>query len=662
MAISLTVTTPTNPQTDDIYVDYVIDDTLVGTKTVTVRYKIGVGGAWNVCTESADPASDGLSPYHVASGPANYTFVWDANTDLPLISADLYVEVSVDNGVDPAVTEVVGPFGHYNSVLSGSPYTWLGVFAANNDAPSGEFVFPNPSTSPSAVPIAVTAGTMLIQYTAIDPDSDPLDVEFEYTKDGGKTWKTCVMGTGGDGKTGLSASPAGDSHTFAWNTADLRSANVQLRGILSDAYAESAYFYSESFWVENQDQNWWVPKQIAPIIYRLDPDGVIQYWATLAEAWRIREAVDILGFEELFDADVCPQEYLPHLARRIGLRIDQNFPEATRRRQIKQAVEWYKSKGLYESVSQRFAGIGYEARVVALWSDGFACTDVEPANPCAFSEMMPNSRVDLYALLYDLDSPIAPTNFTELLKHFNEVRPIHVLVRDLIVGVVEIDLYPAPDDEDGTVDMTISPVSTVHPMYLMTAGASVVNVGGIPNQVALPCPSHMFQAGDLVQISGTTNYNGQWTVQFVTATSVVVNSAYAAETFDGTETIRLIPVAPLATNYQHQPHDRMDEDSWLRFPGPGMAYFNGTRRSGTYGSGVHTGFGPNRDPFTDENYQFGVLPEIGPPFREHIAYGGGLLYGDGSSYYEADVGEIVAYDAGGTPITLPGYPSPTIIV
>lgn len=666
MAISLSVTTPSSPQVDEVQVDYEIDDTLVGTKTLTFRYKIGVGGAWNVCTESANPISDGLTPYHASPGPLNYSFVWDADVDLPLISADLYIEVTVDNGVDPVETDVVGPFGHYNSVLSGAPYTWLGAFAANNTAPAGEFVFPNPSTSPSAVVIAAQSGTMLIDYLAADADSDPVDVEFEYTRDGGKTWKTCVMGTGGDGNTGLTTTPVpGTSHTFAWDTSDLKSAYVQLRGKLTDAYADSAYFYSESFWIENKDsETWWVPKQVPPIIYKLDPDGVIQYWADLTEAWRIREATDILGFEELFNPDLCPQEYLPHLASRIGLRLNQNFPETVRRRQIRQALTWYKSKGLAESIDQRFAGIGYEARVEELWTDGFSCSETAPTNPCTPGEWMPHSRVNLYTLLYDLNSPVAPADFAELQRHFNEVRPIHVLVTELVTGVLEIDLYPPPDDENGLVDMDISPVSTVYPSYLMLPGA-VVDLGGAPNQVVLPAPGNQFYVGEQAVIEGTANYDGTHTIVAKSPTTVTIESPFAAETLGGTETIKLL-VTTLPLNYQHQPHDRLDEDSWLRHPGPGLSYFNGTRQAGTYGGGLIPSYGFNRDPFSDEAHNYSYKPEIGPPFRDIVTMGAGTgaswSYGDGSSYYEEDVGEIVAYDLGGNPTPLPGYPTMPIIV
>lgn len=660
MPIDITVPSPpSDPQTDEVIVNYDLDDVAV-TLAMTFEYRIG-GGPWLPCTESSNPLSDGTSFYHVG-GTLSYVFVWDANIDLPLISALVEVRISGIGSAASTDQEIVGPFGHYNTVLAGAPYTWLGVFAANNTPPEGLFTFPNPAASPSVVPIAVQ-GTVILEYDAIDVDSDPLSVEFEYTRDGGKTWKTCVMGTGGDGNSGLASSPSpGTAHTFAWDTNDLRSANVQLRGKLADDYAESAYFYAETFWVENKDaQKWWIPKQVPPIIYRLDPDGVIQFWADLAEAWRIREAEDIIGFEDLFDSDACPQEYLPHMAQRIGLRIDQNFAEATRRRQIRQALDWYKSKGLQESVEQRFAGIGYEARVVSLWTNGFTCTDVEPTNPCAAAEWMPHSRVDLYALLYDLDSPVAPTDFVSLQKYFDEVRPIHVLVRDLVVGVVEIDLYPTIDDEDGLVDMTISPVATVHPCHLLYSIA-VTDLGG--GFVAIPGPGFQFQAGDIIEIEGTTNYDGTHTVVAVTNSTINIARTYVAETLAGTEIIKLAITTPLATAYQHQPHDRLDEDSWQRLLplSGGLAYFNGTRQAGSFGSGLHSSYGPNRDPFTDENYQFGPLPEIGPPFRDIIPYGGGATYGDGSSYYEDDVGEIVAYDVGNNPITLPGYPSPVIIV
>lgn len=663
--MALAVTSPTTPQTDDVEIDYTYIGP-AGFTPVTAQYSPDGGLNWYVCTESSDPASDGTLIAHGGVLTA-YKFIWDANADLGLVSAAILISLQV--GVD---IQQVGPFGHYNTILAGAPYTWLGVFAANNTVPSGIFVFPNPDTSPSVIPIAVQGGTMLIVYKAFDEDADLLDVEFSYTTDGGRTWKTCAMGVGGDGNTGLTSDTianGGVQHTFAWATEDLRSAQIQLRGRLTDDYDISAYFYSESFWVENKDQKtWWVPKQVPPNIYKLDPDGVIQYWADLAEAWRIREATDILGFEDLFDPDLCPQEYLPHLAARIGLRIDQNAPEAIRRRQITQALSWYKSKGLQESVSERFAGIGYEARVVPLYTDGYTCSDAGGSVCSRTNAWLPHSRVDLYTLMYDPDTPIAPTNFAELIKHFDEVRPIHVLVRDIITGVVEIELYPLPDDADGLIDMAISPVSTVHPMYLLPAG-SVVNAAP---SVEFTLSNYHFQVGDVVEIEGTSNYDGQHIVLTATLPGVApfipkitFAATFAVEVLVGDETIKLVPSAPLPLAYQHVPNDRLDDDSWLAHPGPGLSYFNGTRQAGTYGGGLIPSYGFNRNPFTDEQYDYMFKPEIGPPFREIVSYGAGTgaswTYGDGGSYYDDDVGEIRAYNAISVPFALPGHTDPIIV-
>lgn len=98
----------------------------------------------------------------------------------------------------------------------------------------GSNAFPSPTTTytqieigpeqeaPSSVPIdpaiTVVEDTELIGYTLFERDSLPVDVIFEYSRDGGMTWSECSEGVGGDGTTGLLASPLGVIHSFAWDT------------------------------------------------------------------------------------------------------------------------------------------------------------------------------------------------------------------------------------------------------------------------------------------------------------------------------------------------------------------------------------------------------------------------------------------------------------
>jgi hypothetical protein len=66
--------------------------------------------------------------------------------------------------------------------------------------------------------------------------------------------------------------------------------------------------------------------------------------------------------------------------------------------------------------------------------------------------------------------------------------------------------------------------------------AAAVDKGG--GKVGLPCNGHGFETDDTVIISGTTNYDGTYTVDSTSSTNeIVVTAAYVAETFAGTELV-----------------------------------------------------------------------------------------------------------------------------
>ena len=62
---------------------------------------------------------------------------------------------------------------------------------------------------------------------------------------------------------------------------------------------------------------------------------------------------------------------------------------------------------------------------------------------------------------------------------------------------------------------------------------AVSDQGGSPNIVRFTSTSHTFTADEIVTIAGTTNYNGTYRVEAVTANNFDVESAYTAETLSG---------------------------------------------------------------------------------------------------------------------------------
>ena len=70
----------------------------------------------------------------------------------------------------------------------------------------------------------------------------------------------------------------------------------------------------------------------------------------------------------------------------------------------------------------------------------------------------------------------------------------------------------------------------------LDADGVAVDVGG--GIVGLPFVGHPFTAGESIQITGTTNYNGAYTVEAgTTEDAIYITDDYNAETFDGTELI-----------------------------------------------------------------------------------------------------------------------------
>ncbi len=71
----------------------------------------------------------------------------------------------------------------------------------------------------------------------------------------------------------------------------------------------------------------------------------------------------------------------------------------------------------------------------------------------------------------------------------------------------------------------------------LDADGVAVNVGG--GIVGLPCTGHPFKSGDILYITGTTNYGGAQTLTSgTTANELQFTDTYVAETFDGTEVVQ----------------------------------------------------------------------------------------------------------------------------
>ncbi|MCL5280402.1 MAG: hypothetical protein M1376_10905 [Planctomycetes bacterium] len=122
-----------------------------------------------------------------------------------------------------------------------------------------------------------------------------------------------------------------------------------------------------------------------------------------------------------------------------------------------------------------------------------------------------------------------------------ERRPGLEIIRETIItpAVPEVPAVPA------TYKMTyLSECNMIYGIALgdvtakcyLDAGGVARNVGG--GIVGLPFTGHPFAAGETVTVAGTASYNGTFVLQAGTsANELQILEVYAAETFDGTETV-----------------------------------------------------------------------------------------------------------------------------
>lgn len=125
-------------------------------------------------------------------------------------------------------------------------------------APSNEgYVFSLPPTVSSVIASnTASGGTAAITYSLIGDNgaSNPASIQVQYSVNGGP-WRDATAGSGGNGITGLTCTPAGTQYTFVWNTAadlgDTDNPSVSVRITASDSTGVGATVVSPSFAVNN---------------------------------------------------------------------------------------------------------------------------------------------------------------------------------------------------------------------------------------------------------------------------------------------------------------------------------------------------------------------------------------------------------------------------
>jgi hypothetical protein len=78
-----------------------------------------------------------------------------------------------------------------------------------------------PSSRPTAAvttPATVQKREVILEYLLFDADGDLCEIIAEFSVDNGIQWRPARLGTGGDGRSNLSASPQGEVHHFVWDS------------------------------------------------------------------------------------------------------------------------------------------------------------------------------------------------------------------------------------------------------------------------------------------------------------------------------------------------------------------------------------------------------------------------------------------------------------
>ena len=104
-------------------------------------------------------------------------------------------------------------------------------------------------------PSGTQSENILISYTLTDTESDTCTLSsVQYSQDS-FIWHDATMGSGGDGTTGLTSSPTGVAHTYAWASAtdlpDIDDSTMYFRIKANDGAIDGVYGESNAFHVDN---------------------------------------------------------------------------------------------------------------------------------------------------------------------------------------------------------------------------------------------------------------------------------------------------------------------------------------------------------------------------------------------------------------------------
>jgi PKD repeat protein len=181
---------------DEVTITYTLTDPQSEPCTINVDYSLDSGANWASCTMGA--TGDGTSGLTSSTTGTSHTYSWDTVTD------------GVGAGGMEPVTLRITPFDAAEQGASDT--TTFSVSNIINQPPLAQITDPTGGTH---------SADITITYILSDVDGDTCGTTIEYSPDSGTTWLPCVQGTGGEGTSGLSSTPEGDTHTFVFDSSTI---------------------------------------------------------------------------------------------------------------------------------------------------------------------------------------------------------------------------------------------------------------------------------------------------------------------------------------------------------------------------------------------------------------------------------------------------------
>ncbi|MHC5037292.1 MAG: NHL domain-containing protein [Planctomycetota bacterium] len=204
---------------DTVTLHYALQDLNADPAHVTVEYSADGGANFAACTELVGSGSEGTTFLPASPEWTDHVFAWDAPVDLAGYNQSIILRIIPTDSLS-------GALGTSHTF---SPFIWR-----PNTGPEAAVSDPGPSSN-----------RVSVSFILKDPESNPADVVFEYSTDGGSTFfpATLALGMESEALFNLATSPTGSPHEFLWNAFhDVGGIDtvIRLRITPSDAVSQAA--------------------------------------------------------------------------------------------------------------------------------------------------------------------------------------------------------------------------------------------------------------------------------------------------------------------------------------------------------------------------------------------------------------------------------------